>query len=117
MNRSSKELKDNQKYSPQETAALISSSNLPDNVLTKFRTAENKKFGHNRYASHKKVVAAREQILPIDRLTQNLDYLTSPAFPDCCPVCIFLFHLFYIFYLLRAFYRFNIPKGQGGGLL
>ena len=117
VNRNSKELKDNQKYSPQETAALISSSNLPDNVLTKFRTAENKKFGHSRYASHKKVVAAREQILPIDRLTQNLDYLTSPAFPDCCQVCIFLFHLFYTFYLLRAFYRFNIPKGQGGGLL
>ena len=63
----SKELQDKQKFSPEETASLISGAKLSDNALKKLRTAENKVFGHNRFASHKKVVAAREKILPINR--------------------------------------------------
>ena len=63
----SKELQDKQKFSQEETASLISGAKLSDNALKKLRTAENKVFGHNRFASHKKVVAAREKILPINR--------------------------------------------------
>ena len=67
VNRSSKELQGSQKYSGEETAAIISGAGVPDNVLTKLRTASNKKFGHNPFASHKKVTAARQNILPISR--------------------------------------------------
>ena len=65
--KSSKELQGNKKYSGEETAAIIAGTGVPDNVLTKLRTASNKKFGYNPYASHKKVTAARENILPISR--------------------------------------------------
>ena len=63
----SKELQDKQKFSQEETASLISGAKISDNALKKLRTTDNKVFGHNRFASHKKVVAAREKILPINR--------------------------------------------------
>ena len=65
--RHSKELQEVGKFSPEETAAVASGANMPDNMLTKLRTASNKRFGHNPFASHKKVAAARERILPISR--------------------------------------------------
>ena len=53
--------------SPEETAAFLSGANLPDNVLTKGITLFNKKWGWTTFASHKKVRAARDKILPINR--------------------------------------------------
>ena len=55
------------KYSAKETAAIITGAGMPDNVMTKLRTVSNKTFGYSHYASHKKVVAARENILPFSR--------------------------------------------------
>ena len=63
----SKELQDCKKLSPEETAAFLSSANLSTNVLTRGITLFNKKWGHNPFASQKKVMAVREQILPISR--------------------------------------------------
>ena len=63
----SKELKEKKKYSAKETAAIITGAGMPDNVMTKLRTVSNKTFGYCPYASHKKVVAARENILPFSR--------------------------------------------------
>ena len=63
----SKELQECKKLSPEETAAFLSGANLPDNVLTKGITLFNKKWGRNPFASHKKVRAARDNILPINR--------------------------------------------------
>ena len=62
-----KELQECKKLSPEETAAFLSGANLPDNVLTKGITLFNKKWGRNPFASHKKVRAARDNILPINR--------------------------------------------------
>ena len=44
--RKSKELQDHQKFSPEEAAAFISGSNVPDHVVTRFQTVSNNKFGH-----------------------------------------------------------------------
>ena len=63
----SKELQDCKKLSPVETAAFLSSANLSTNVLTKGITMFNKKWGYNPFASQKKVMAVREEILPINR--------------------------------------------------
>ena len=63
----SKELQDCKKLSPVETAAFLSRANLSTNVLTKGITMFNKKWGYNPFASQKKVMAVREQILPINR--------------------------------------------------
>ena len=62
-----KSCKTAKKLSPEETAAFLSSANLSTNVLTKGITLFNKKWGHNPFASQKKVTAVREQILPINR--------------------------------------------------
>ena len=62
----SKELQNCKKLSPEETAAFLSSANLSTNVLTKGITLFNKKWGHNPFASQKKVTAVRAQILPIN---------------------------------------------------
>ena len=67
LTRRSKALQEKQKYSAEETAALISGAKVSDNVFTKLRTASNKTFGHNPFASRHKVTAARENILPISR--------------------------------------------------
>ena len=34
------------KFSPEEAAAFISGSNVPDHVVTRFQTVSNNKFGH-----------------------------------------------------------------------
>ena len=65
--RKSKALQEKQKYSAEETAALLSGAKVGDNVFTKLRTASNKTSGHNPFASRHKVAAARENILPISR--------------------------------------------------
>ena len=65
--RRSKALQEKDKYSPEQTAALISGAKVGDNVFAKLRTASNKTFGHNPFASRHKVAAARENILPMSR--------------------------------------------------
>ena len=77
----SKELQDCKKLSPEETAAFLSSANLSTNVLTKGITLFNKKWGHNPFASQKKVTAVREQILPINRFFLNDKLKTDCFFP------------------------------------
>lgn len=71
LTRRSKALQEKQKYSAEETAALISGAKVSDNVFTKLRTASNKTFGHNPFASRHKVAAARENILPMSRYRLN----------------------------------------------
>ena len=66
VNRRSKALQENKKFSPEQTAALVTDWGN-DNKLTKNITAFNKTFGHNPFASRRKVAAARENILPISR--------------------------------------------------
>ena len=66
VNRRSKALQENKKFSPEQTAALVTDWGN-DNKLTKNITAFNKTFGHNPFASRWKVAAARENILPISR--------------------------------------------------
>ena len=80
LTRRSKALQEKQKYSAEETAALISGQ-VSDNVFTKVRTASNKTFGHNPFASRHKVTAARENILPISRYKQN----SVETIWDFCP--------------------------------
>ena len=78
--RNSKELQEHQKFSPEEAAAFISGSNVPDHVVTRFRTVSNNKFGHNPFPSHKKVVAARERVLPINRFSFVTHFAFSAYF-------------------------------------
>jgi len=63
----SKEIQQKLKFTPEQTAALISGTKAGDNVWTKFRTASNKTFGWNQLSSHKKVKHVRNTLLPIDR--------------------------------------------------
>ena len=46
----SKILKDQNKLSPEDTAAIISSTNMPSCTMDQLRTAHNKRFGCNPYA-------------------------------------------------------------------
>ena len=55
------------KYTPQQTAALISATGISDNVATKLITAANKTFGWNQFASLHKVKQIRVEVLPINR--------------------------------------------------
>ena len=66
VNRKSRALQENKKFSPEQTAALVTDWGN-DNTLTKNITAFNKTFGQNPFASRRKVAAARENILPINR--------------------------------------------------
>ena len=63
----SKEIQQRFKFSPEQTAALISGTRTGDNVWAKFRTASNKTLGFNTLASHKKVKQVRKDVLPIHR--------------------------------------------------
>ena len=63
----SKEIEQEFKFSPEQTAALISRTRTGDNVWAKFRTASNKTLGFNTLASHKKVNQVRKDLLPIKR--------------------------------------------------
>ena len=63
----SKEIQQRFKFSPEQTAAMISGTRTGDNVWAKFRTASNKTIGFNTLASHKKVKHLRKQVLAISR--------------------------------------------------
>ena len=61
----SKELKQTNKLTPKETAAMIAGANLPDRAVVQMRTACNKKLGTSPFASRHKVEEARERELVI----------------------------------------------------
>ena len=63
----SKEIQQRLKFTPEQTAAMISGTRTGDNVWAKFRTASNKMLGFNTLASHNKVKHIRKQVLPISR--------------------------------------------------
>jgi len=56
------------KFTPEQTAALISGARAGDNVWSKFRSASNKTLGFNVLASHTKVKEVRKEKLPIKRV-------------------------------------------------
>ena len=61
----SKQLKENQKFTPKQTAAIT--SNMPDSAMDKMRTVHNNIFGSNPYASRHQVEKVRKEILAVDR--------------------------------------------------
>ena len=63
----SKEIQLTNKLSKEQTAALISGSNLSDYQLRQLRTACNKELGNNPFASEREVTKARNEMLPISR--------------------------------------------------
>ena len=63
----SKILKDQNKLSPEDTAAIISSTNMPSCTIDQLRTAHNKRFGLNPYASRHKVEKIQREILTQNR--------------------------------------------------
>ena len=61
----SKQLKENRKFTPEQTAAIT--SNMPDSAMDKIRTVHNNIFGSNPYASRHQVEKVRKEILAVDR--------------------------------------------------
>ena len=63
----SKTLKEQNKFSPEETAALATSTNMPICTMDQMRTAHNNKFRSNPYASRHKVEKAQKDLLAVSR--------------------------------------------------
>ena len=63
----SKTLKEQNKFSPEETAALASSTNMPICTMDQLRTAHNNKFGSTPFASRHKVEKAQQNLLAVSR--------------------------------------------------
>ena len=61
----SKQLKENRKFTPEQTAAIA--SNLPESQMDKMRTIHNNVFGSNPYASRHQVEKVRKEILVVNR--------------------------------------------------
>ena len=61
----SKQLKENRKFTPEQTAAIT--SNMTDSGMDKIRTVHNNIFGSNPYASRHQVEKVRKEILAVDR--------------------------------------------------
>ena len=70
----SKALKNNQKLTPDQTAAVIAGANLPDRAVAQIRTACNNELGTNPFASRHKVEEAREKNLVVKREDWNCSY-------------------------------------------
>ena len=67
VNKQSKQLKEDRKFSPEQTAALTAAANMADSTMVKLRTAHNKVFGSNPYASRHRVEKAQKEILVVSR--------------------------------------------------
>ena len=65
--KNSKEIQNDLKMTPFETASMQAGLGIPDNGGIKMRTAMNKAKGWNMLASHKKVKAIREETLPFGK--------------------------------------------------
>ena len=63
----SKVLKEKNKFSPLETAAIIAGSNSPDVLLDHLITAGNNKHGSSPFASRRQVLKARNEKLVISK--------------------------------------------------
>ena len=63
----SKVLKEKNKFSPLETAAIIAGSNSPDILLDHLITAGNNKHGSSPFASRRQVLKARNEKLVISK--------------------------------------------------
>ena len=63
----SKEIQNNSNFTAAETAALISGTGSSDYVFTQLRTACNKRFGQNPFASRHKVESVPKEKLPVNR--------------------------------------------------
>ena len=61
----SKQLKENRKFTPEQTAAIA--SNLPESQMDKMRTIHNNVFGSNPYASRHQVEKVGKEILVVNR--------------------------------------------------
>ena len=66
VNKQSKQLKENHKFTPEQTAAIAAATNMPDRTMVKLRTAHNKVFGSNPYASRHCVEKAQREILVVN---------------------------------------------------
>ena len=67
VNKQSKQLKENHKFTPAQTAAIISSTNMPDSTMDKMRTVHNKNLGSSPYASRHQVEKVRKEVLVVNR--------------------------------------------------
>ena len=65
--KNSKEIQMSNKLSKEQTAALISGSNMSDYQVKQLRTACNKELGQNPFASANKVTQARTEQLSISK--------------------------------------------------
>ena len=61
----SKQLKENRKFTPEQTAAIA--SNLPESQMDKMRPINNNVFGSNPHASRHQVEKVRKEILVVNR--------------------------------------------------
>ena len=71
----STELQRTNKLSKEQTAALISGSNMSDYQVKQLRTECNKELGNNPFASARKVAQVRNEILPISREDWETNYV------------------------------------------
>ena len=102
--RKSKALQEKQKYSAEETAALISGAKVSDNVFTKLRTASNKTFGHNPFASRQKVAAAREKSCrSAGRVSVETIYAALQLIVDIVNICFNIGVYYFINILVYLF--------------
>ena len=65
--KNSREIQNDLKMTPFETASMLAGAGLPDNGGIKLRTAMNKTKGWNVLASHKKVLMVRQNVLPFGK--------------------------------------------------
>ena len=70
----SKELKQQKKFTPAQTAAIISGTSSSDRTFEQLRTGFNKTFGSNPFASRHKVEEARQETLPVSKDDWNVSY-------------------------------------------
>ena len=62
-----KEIQNNSNFTAAETAALISGTGSSDYAFIQLRTACNKRFGQNPFASCHEVESVRKEELPVNR--------------------------------------------------
>ena len=63
----SEELKEQKQFSPAQTAAIISGTNMTDRSMARLRTAHNKVLGNNPYASRHKIDQEQRDLLTLNR--------------------------------------------------
>ena len=67
VSKQSKTLKEQNKMTPEQTAALAAATNVPECTMDQFRTAHNKIWGSNPYASRHSTEKAKKEILTVNR--------------------------------------------------